>query len=73
MLKDGILSNMPKCNPITKLRPPQSKILRSFCGMVNFLSSFLKDIRKYLIPIYEIEKKINKLHGWRKVKDYLNI
>ena len=33
--------------------------------MVNFLSSFLKDLRRTLIPIYELQKK-NKKFTWTK-------
>ena len=28
-----------------------------FCGMVNFLSTFCKNLRQLLIPIYELTKK----------------
>ena len=34
--------------------------MRAFCGMVNFLSSFLPDLRRLLIPIYDIQKKSKK-------------
>ena len=30
---------------------------RAFCGMVNFLSSFLPNLRRLLIPIYDLQKK----------------
>ena len=33
---------------------------RAFCGMVNFLSSFLPNLRRLLIPIYDLQKKVKK-------------
>ena len=36
------------------------KQTRAFCGMVNFLSSFLPDLRRLLIPIYNLQKKSKK-------------
>ena len=38
---------------------------RSFSGMINFLSAFLEDLRKYLIPIYEAQKKKYKFDWMR--------
>ena len=61
MLKDK------QCDAIINLQTPKSvKDCRSFCGMVNFLSSFLKDLRKHLIPIYGTQKKKCKFE-WTKV------
>ena len=36
------------------------KQTRAFCGMVNFLSSFLPSLRRLLIPIYDLQKKSKK-------------
>ena len=36
------------------------KQTRAFCGMVNFLSSFLPNLRRLLIPIYDLQKKSKK-------------
>ena len=36
------------------------KQTRAFCGMVNFLSSFLPNLRQLLIPIYDLQKKSKK-------------
>ena len=36
------------------------KQTRAFCGMVNFLSSFLPNLRQLLIPIYDWQKKSKK-------------
>ena len=42
-----------KCEAIRNLDSPKTlKQTRAFCGMVNFLSSFLPDLRRLLIPIY---------------------
>ena len=40
--------------------PKTLKQTRAFCGMVNFLSSFLPDLRRLLIPIYDLQKKSKK-------------
>ena len=37
--------------------PKSVKECQTFCGMVNFLSTFCKMLRKLLIPIYELTKK----------------
>ena len=34
--------------------------MQVFCGMVNFLSSFLPNLRCLLIPIYDLQKKSKK-------------
>ena len=36
------------------------KQTRAFCGMVNFLSSFLPNLRRLLIPICDLQKKSKK-------------
>ena len=47
-----------KCNAIQNMKAPKSvKECRTFCGMVNFLSTFCKNLRQLLIPIYELTKK----------------
>ena len=64
VIKDGKACYTPmkeKCEAIRALKPPSSvKECRQFCGMVNFLSTFLKDLRRLLIPIYDLTKKKNK-------------
>ena len=48
-----------KCEAIRNLDSPKTlKQMRAFCGMVNFLSSFLPDLRRLLIPINDIQKKL---------------
>ena len=50
-----------KCDTIRNLQSPKTlKQTRVFCGMVNFLSSFLPNLRRLLIPIYDVQKKAKK-------------
>ena len=50
-----------KCEAIQNLDSPKTlKQTRAFCGMVHFLSSFLPDLRRLLIPIYDLQKKSKK-------------
>ena len=50
-----------KCEVTRNLDLPKTlKQTRAFCGMVNFLSSFLPNLRRPLIPIYDIQKKLKK-------------
>ena len=61
LIEDG----MPKITPlktridaIMKLDPPKTpKNCKQFCGMVNFLSVFLKDLQLKLAPIYQLTRK----------------
>ena len=44
-----------KCEAIQNLDFPKTlKQTRAFCGMVNFLSSVLPDLRRLLIPIHDL-------------------
>ena len=60
-----IEESLPKLKPlktrveaILKLDPPKTiKDCRSFCGMVNYLSIYLKDLQTKLIPIYYLTRK----------------
>ena len=50
-----------KCEAIRRLDPPKTvRDCRKFCGMVNFLATFLKDLQKILIPIYNLTRKCIK-------------
>ena len=50
-----------KCEAIQNLDSPKTlKQTRAFCGMVNFLSSVLPNLRQLLIPIYDLQKNSNK-------------
>ena len=53
-----------KCEAIRALETPKNvKDCRKFCGMVNFLATFLSSLQKHLIPIYNLTKK-NILFKW---------
>ena len=60
-----IEEGLPKLKPlktrveaILKVEPPKTiKDCRSFCGMVNYLSIYLKDLQTKLIPIYYLTRK----------------
>ena len=50
-----------KCDAIKNLESPKTlRQTRAFCGMVNFLSSFLPNLHRLLIPIYDLKKKAKK-------------
>ena len=50
-----------KCDAIRNLESPKTlRQTRAFCGMVNFLSSFLPNLWRLLIPIYDLQKKAKK-------------
>ena len=58
-----------KCKAIRNLEPPKTlKQTRAFCGMVNFLSSFLPNLRCLLIPIYDLQKKSKKFKWTQKAE-----
>ena len=47
-----------KCDAIRNLKSPKTlRETRTFCGMVNFLSSFLPNLCRLLILIYDLQKK----------------
>ena len=50
-----------KCDAIRNLESPKTlRQTRAFCGMVNFLSSFLPNLRRLPILIYDLQKKAKK-------------
>ena len=54
-----------KCDAIRNLQSPKTlRQTRAFCGMVNFLSSFLPNLSRLLIPVYDLQKKAAKFN-WR--------
>ena len=61
MIKNGRPAFTPmkgKCDAIINMQSLKSvKECRQFCGMVNFLSTFLPRLRELLIPIYALTKK----------------
>ena len=58
-----------KCEAIRNLESSKTlKQTRAFCGMVNFLSSFLPNLRCLLIPIYNLQKKSKKFKWIQKAE-----
>ena len=50
-----------KCDTIRNLESPKTlRLTRAFCGMVNFVSFFLPNLQRLLIPIYDLQKKAKK-------------
>ena len=50
-----------KCDATRNLESPKTlRQTRTFCGMVNFLSSFLPNLHRLLMPIYDLQKKAKK-------------
>ena len=50
-----------KWEAIRRLDPPKTvRDCRKFCGMVNLIATFLKDLQKILIPIYNLTRKCTK-------------
>ena len=61
-----------KCDAIQNLESPKTlRQTRAFCGMVNFLSPFLPNLRRLLIPIYDLQKKVKSLNGQKKPREHL--
>ena len=61
LIKDGkahYTTMRDKCDANCNMKAPISvKECHTFCGMVNFLSTFCKNLRQLLIPIYKLTKK----------------
>ena len=50
-----------KGDAIRNLESPKTlRQTRAFCRMVNFLSSFLPNLHRLLMPIYDLQKKAKK-------------
>ena len=61
-----------KCDAIRNLESPKAlRQTSAFCGMVNFLSSFLPNLCKLLTPIYDLRRKPRSLNGQKKPKKLL--
>ena len=62
-----------KCEAIQNLDSPKIlKQTRAFCGMINFFSSFLPNLRQLLIPIYDLQKKSKKFKWTEEVEKAFN-
>ena len=62
-----------KCDTIRNLESPKTlRQTRAFCGMINFLSSFLPNLHRLLIPIYDLQKKAKKFKWIEEAKKTFN-
>ena len=52
--------------------PKTLKQTRAYCSMVNFLPSFLPNLRQLLIPIYDLQKKSKKFKWTEEVEKAFN-
>ena len=47
-----------RVDAIQRLEPPKTpKVCKKFCGLIDYLSMYLKDLQKRLIPIYNLTRK----------------
>ena len=61
------------CGAIRNLESPKTLTqTRAFYGMVNFLSSFLPNLHRLMIPIYDLQKKAKKFKWTEKAKKAFN-
>ena len=61
-----------KCDSIRNLEPSKTvKDCRKFCGMVNFLATFWKDLQKHLVPYTTLLRKTLHLSGHLNAKRVL--
>ena len=62
-----------KCDAIRNLESPKTlRQTRAFCRMANFLSSFLPNLRRSLIPIYDLQKKAKKFKWTEEAEKVIN-
>ena len=62
-----------KYDAIRNLESPKTlRQTRAFCGMVNFLSSFLPNLWRLLIPIYDLQKKAKKFKWMDEAENAFN-
>ena len=57
-----------KCNAIRNLESPKT----AFCRMVNFLSSFIPNLHRLLVLIYDLQKKAKKFKWTDEAKKAFN-
>ena len=61
-----------KCDAIRNLESPKTlRQTRAFCGMVNFLSSFLPNLHSYLYRYTINKRKQKSLNGQKKLREHL--
>ena len=59
-----------KCDAIRNLESPKTlRQTRAFCGMVNFLSSFLPNLCRLLIRYMIYKRKQKSLNGQKKLRE----
>ena len=62
-----------KCDTIRNLESLKTlRQTRAFCRMVNFLSSFLPNLHRLLIPIYDLQKKGKKFKWMEEAEKAFN-
>ena len=62
-----------KCDTIRNLESQKTlRQTRAFCRMVNFLSSFLPNLCRLLIPIYDLQKKAKMFKWTEEAKEAFN-
>ena len=67
LIKDNTPCIIPlrfKVDAIQSLEPPKTpKECKKFCGFINYLSMYLKNLQKRIFPIYNLTRK-GVLHEW---------
>ena len=75
-IENGVITITPmksRIEAIQKLLPPTTvKECKSFCGVVNYLSLFCKDLQKTLKPIYELTRKEMHFTGQNSIRKLLS-
>ena len=62
-----------KCDAIRNLESPKTlRQTRAFCSMVNFLLSFVPNLHRLLIPIYDLQKKAKSFKWTEEAKRAFN-
>ena len=63
-----------KCEAKLNLSPPKSiKEVHQFCGMVNFLSSFLPKLRLLLVQYMNLQRRKIFLNGHKNTNKHLTL
>ena len=71
--KVGYTPLKDKCDVIRNLVSPKTlRQTRAFCGMVTFLSPFLHNLCRLLIPIYDLQKKAKKFEWTEEAEKAFN-
>ena len=69
-IEDSVITIIPMKSRIEAIQnlslPTTVKECKSFCGVINYLSIFCRDLQKILKPIYELTHKSMPFH-WTEV------